>query len=316
MSQAQQQRRTVLCIDPRGVFRENLQAAMPSDEVFVVTASDGAAALRAIEATSPDVVITDLETPDYSGVDLALAIKNYGKFKIPVLLVLPENCEDGVELCASCDAEAYVRGDPSANSLAAMLRLLLAIAAQRHKLAFTEDRLRRLQRRVQNSELNAAGSDEGFLPIEGFKRVLRNEAKRASRYRIPLGLIMVSFDAYPSLKARYGEAALAPLFAEMSRIILQAIRDIDIPVRSNDDSVLLMLPHTGSQGTLRVGARIASKARKLRVEVSGERVRATVSVGLAAYDGVDQISFADLSRRAKRALDEVQERGGDGVVQG
>lgn len=316
MSNDQQRRKTVLCVDPRNVLRANLQSVMTAKEAFVISASDGAAAIRAIEAVNPDVVITDLETPDYSGADLALALKNYGPFKVPVLLVLPEDSKDGPEICASCEAESYVRGDPPAESLAAMTRLMLVMAAQRHKLNFTADRLRRTQRRINHKDLEFNTDDDGFLPMKGFKQVLLNEAKRAGRYHIPLGLIMVSYDAYPTLKARYGQPALSPLFSEMSRIIMQAIRDIDIPVRISDDRVLLMLPHTESKGTLRVASRIASMARRLRVDIAGERVRPTVSIGLAAYEGQNQISFADLSRRAQKALEIVKERGGDGVEAG
>ncbi len=316
MNKVQQRRRTVLCVDPRQVIRSHLQSAMSSEEAFIISASDGSAAIRAIEAVSPDAVITDLETPDYSGADLALALKNYGPFKVPVLLVVPDDCEDGQEICTSCEAEAFVRGDPPAESLAAMTRLMLEMAAQRHKLAVTADRLRRTQRRISNDDKGLKPADDGFLPITGFRRVLLNEAKRAGRYKIPLGLIMVSYDSYPTLKARYGEAALGPLFNEMSRIIIQAIRDIDIPVRISQDRVLLMLPHTESKGSMRVASRIASMARRLRIDIAGERVRPTVSVGLASYEGHNQISFADLSRRAQQALDKVRERGGDGVAQG
>ncbi len=311
MSKKASQRKTVLCVDPRGVLRPSIEQGLALADVKVISAVDGAAALQAIEATSPDCIVTDLETPDYSGVDLALSLKGFGAKKIPLLLVCPDGTDDAKHLCSNCAAEGYVVGDPAPAAMGALVRGLLGAAALHHRVRYVEERLRREQRRYeQGGELDPA---TGFLPIEGFKRVLLTEAKRASRYHIPLGVVLVGFDAYAELKARYGEAALAPLFSDMAGIILRVIRDIDIPVRSAPDTALLMLPHTDTQGAKRVGVRIAGQARKLRVEVAGERVKATVSVGVAGYDGQDQVSFADLMRRARAALEVVRERGGDGI---
>ncbi|MFH1810442.1 MAG: diguanylate cyclase [Pseudomonadota bacterium] len=313
MNKTESQRKTVLCVDPRGVLKSLVEQGLHVPGVRVVAAVDGAAALQAIDALNPDVIVTDLETPDYSGVDLALSLKGFGNKKIPVLLVCPESTGEAADLCETCEADGYVLGDPPAPAMGALVRGLLSEATLYHRVHYVEERLRREQRRADQAvQLDEA---TGFLPIEVFKRVLLTEAKRASRYHIPLGVVLVGFDAYAPLKSRYGEAALAPLFSDMAGIILRVIRDIDIPVRSASDAALLMLPHTDTAGAKRVGVRIAGLARKLRVEVAGERVKATVSVGVAGYDGVDQVAFSDLMRRARTALDEVRARGGDGVEQ-
>lgn len=311
MSKKDRHRQTVLCVDPRGTLRPLLERGLGEDHVRVVSAADGGAALQAFEAIGPDVVVTDLETPVYSGADLSLSVKTLGSKKVPVLLVFPSGSDDAAEVAARCEADSFVVGDPPVSALGALVRGLLREVSLYHRVAYVEERLRREQRRYEQG----ADLDEqtGFFPLGVFKRILLTEAKRASRYHIPLGVVLVGFDAYQPLKARYGERALGPLFTDMARVILKVIRDIDIPVRSGPDAALLMLPHTDTQGAKRVGDRIAGQARMLRVEVGGERVRATVSVGVAGYDGVHQVSFADLMRRARMALDAVRANGGDGL---
>jgi diguanylate cyclase (GGDEF)-like protein len=311
MSKKVRHRKTVLCVDPRGVLRPLLERGLGGDPVKVVSATDGGAALQAFSAIGPDVVITDLETAVYSGADLSLSVKSLGTKKVPVLLVFPEGADDAEEVAKRCEADSFLVGDPSASSFGALTRGLLREVGLHHRVSYVEERLRREQRRYEQ----AADLDEqtGFFPLGVFKRILLTEARRASRYHIPLGVVLVGFDAYQPLKARYGERALGPLFSDMARVILKVIRDIDIPVRSGPDAALLMLPHTDTQGAKRVGDRIAGQARMLRVEVGGERVRATVSVGVAGYDGVHEVSFADLMRRARAALDAVRADGGDSI---
>jgi len=301
----------VLCVDPRGKLRPLIERGLSGENIRIVSAADGGAALQAIEAIGPGAIVTDLETPVYSGADLSASVKGLPNKKIPVLVVFPEGNGDAAEVAARCEADHFVVGDPSASAMAALVRGMLLEVNLHHRVAYVEERLRREQRKhEQGADLD---EQTGFFPLGVFKRILLTEAKRASRYHIPLGVVLVGFDAYQPLKARYGERALTPLFTDMAQVILKVIRDIDIPVRSGPDAALLMLPHTDTQGAKRVGDRIAGAARMLRVEVSGERVRATVSVGVAGYDGVHQVSFADLMRRARTALEAVRSAGGDGL---
>lgn len=310
-SKKRQHQQTILCVDPRGVLRTILGRELQQAEARITWAADGGAALQAIQGINPDVIVSDLETADYSGADLALSVKGFGKKKIPVLLVFPESSVDAQEVVSRCEADAFIVGDPSPSAMGAIVRGLLREAALHHRVHYVEDRLRREQRRHEKE--GEFEDSDGFLPINVFKRILLNEARRSSRYHIPLGVLLVGFDSFQPLKARYGEQALAPLFSDMSRMILRVIRDIDIPVRSAPDTALLMLPHTDTLGAKRLGDRITGQARLLRVEVAGERIKATVSVGVAGYDGRGQVSFADLMRRARSALDAVRARGGDGL---
>ncbi|MBN2361173.1 MAG: diguanylate cyclase [Deltaproteobacteria bacterium] len=311
MSKKERRRTTVLCVDPRNALRPLVERGLAGDEVRVISAANGAAALQAIQGVNLEAVVSDLVAPVYSGADLSSSLKGLPNKNLPILLVFPEGSSDAAEVAARCEADSFVVGDPPAPAMGALVRGLLREAALQHRVHYVEELLRREQKRYEsNADLD---QDTGFLPLGVFKRVLPNEAKRASRYHIPLGLVLVGFDAYAPLKARYGERALAPLFADMASVILRVIRDIDIPVRSAPDTALLLLPHTDTQGAKRVGDRIAGQARLLRVEVAGERVRATTSIGVAGYDGVGEVSFADLWRRSKAALEAIQARGGDGV---
>jgi CheY-like chemotaxis protein len=68
-------------------IRYVLQRALERAGHSVVTASDGAAALEAIRAHVPDVVVTDVDMPRMNGLDLCRAIRaDAGLRHIPVVL--------------------------------------------------------------------------------------------------------------------------------------------------------------------------------------------------------------------------------------
>lgn len=78
MGKRQESRKTILCVDPRGVLSPLVKQSVGSSTTRVITAADGGAALQAIQAIGPDAVVCDLAAPTYSGADLALSLQGYG----------------------------------------------------------------------------------------------------------------------------------------------------------------------------------------------------------------------------------------------
>ena len=60
----------VLVVDDEEIARKNLAHVLTKEEYEVVTAADGEAALRELEASEFDVVLTDLKMGRIDGMDL------------------------------------------------------------------------------------------------------------------------------------------------------------------------------------------------------------------------------------------------------
>jgi len=69
------ERKHVLLVDDDPVNRQLLRGLLLDLGFLVGVAEDGALALRAIESSSPDLVITDLLMPNMNGADLVLALR-------------------------------------------------------------------------------------------------------------------------------------------------------------------------------------------------------------------------------------------------
>jgi signal transduction histidine kinase len=98
----------VLVAEDEPDLREYIQSALEA-HVDVVTASDGAQALAAVKAHSPDLVLTDVMMPGTSGTDLCKAIKQDPRLRsTPVIVLTALSATDNVLDAYSAGADDFV----------------------------------------------------------------------------------------------------------------------------------------------------------------------------------------------------------------
>jgi signal transduction histidine kinase/CheY-like chemotaxis protein len=92
---------TVLVVDDNVDALQMMQALLEMEGYRVLSAPDGAGALRAIAAGRPDVVLLDVGLPDMSGTDVALRARAAGLLGPRTLLVALTGWSDEVSRAAS-----------------------------------------------------------------------------------------------------------------------------------------------------------------------------------------------------------------------
>jgi CheY-like chemotaxis protein len=79
--------RTILVVDDERAIADSVATLLRNEGYRVVTAYDGAEALRCIHERQPDLVLMDYEMPKMDGIQLANTIRSIPDFqKIPILL--------------------------------------------------------------------------------------------------------------------------------------------------------------------------------------------------------------------------------------
>ncbi|RAL53821.1 unnamed protein product [Cuscuta campestris] len=102
----------VLAVDDSVVDRKLIErlvkAAFSGDEVTVTVVDSGAKALRVVEETEVNLIITDYTMPGMTGYDLLREIKGCSAFKhIPVVVVSSEDIPSRIRSCLSEGAEEF-----------------------------------------------------------------------------------------------------------------------------------------------------------------------------------------------------------------
>jgi DNA-binding NarL/FixJ family response regulator len=96
---------TVLIVDDQASFRRLARALLEADGFDVIgEAADGAAAVHAVGALAPDVVLLDVRLPDRSGVDVARELRATAR---PPEVVLTSTA-DYAHAAVDCGAAGFI----------------------------------------------------------------------------------------------------------------------------------------------------------------------------------------------------------------
>ncbi len=134
-------------------------------------------------------------------------------------------------------------------------------------------------------------------------QLLEEELQRSQRYNHQMGLLMIDADHFKAINDRYGHAVGDRVLSELSRIVVEVLRDIDVVCRYGGEELVAILPEADSPESLLLAAeriRLAVEGASLNID-GHEEIRYTISIGAALYPqhGEDQ---ASLMKAADAAL--------------
>ena len=142
----------------------------------------------------------------------------------------------------------------------------------------------------------------GLFNARHFAAALNEELQRAERFERPLSLVMADLDLLRDINNTYGHLAGDAVLQGIAEVFRSQLRQYDVPARFGGEEFAILLPETPPDQALEIAERIRRTvaARTFDVETSSEPIRATVSIGVAAFprDGADAnelIHQADLA---------------------
>ena len=99
---------TVLVVDDSPIDRQLVGGLLKQDTDWTVTyAGDGAAALDSIRTSPPDIVVTDLQMPEMTGLELVIAVRK-SFAQVPVVLMTGKGSEEIAVEALHAGAASYV----------------------------------------------------------------------------------------------------------------------------------------------------------------------------------------------------------------
>ncbi len=133
-----------------------------------------------------------------------------------------------------------------------------------------------------------------------FRQAFWKEFERASRYNIPLSLMMMDLDHFKRINDKYGHQIGDVVLSEFAALVLEMTRSTDIFARYGGEEFSLILPHTPLDASKEIAERIRSRVEQYAFPGEEFPVHCTVSIGLAMnkeeYKSPEElISSADLN---------------------
>jgi two-component system, OmpR family, response regulator MprA len=170
---------TVLIVDDDQPIVRMLERTLVAEGFAVAAASDGGAALAALERTVPDLLVLDLGLPGLGGLDVCRRVRDKG-LSVPILVLTARDAVADRVAGLDAGADDYLVKPFASEELIARLRALLRRGAEPDELLAFGDvvldvRSKTARRGPRDLELSAREADLLELLLRNRRRVVSRE---------------------------------------------------------------------------------------------------------------------------------------------
>ena len=290
----------ILIVDDEKDIRESVKLLLARGNYNdVVMASDGLEALKVFQEEQPDLIITDVNMPNCSGIEFVKRLREYPEASLTPIVMLsartaPQHQTEGLESGADIYVCKPIERDQRAIFLAQIGTLLKK--SQRHAQAVVssmKDPLTELPRR------------------EAFSLLFKQQVVACSRNSTPLGISILDIDFFKKVNDIYGHIAGDSVLKQFARIVKENIRASDEAFRFGGEEFVVLLPNANAANSLFVLNRIRDKIKEATF-VNGLKV--SFSAGIFEINNGSEANMEEYLELADKALYEAKNTGRDRII--
>ncbi|MDD5072736.1 MAG: sensor domain-containing diguanylate cyclase [Candidatus Omnitrophica bacterium] len=148
----------------------------------------------------------------------------------------------------------------------------------------------------------------GIYVRRHFIERLNEEVARSKRHNLKLSLLMIDLDHFKQCNDTYGHLVGDIVLKEISRIMKEYVRQVDLIGRYGGEEFVIALPDTDKNSALNVADRIRMSVEKHKFRAYDETISMTISIGVATFPETGE-DVATLIDRADQALYKAKEAG-------
>jgi diguanylate cyclase (GGDEF)-like protein len=304
-------------LDQRELIRETLVDHFGQD---TVTCAECGHEVLSWDLEQFDVILTDFNLPDISGMDFLRAILQ--KVDRPVIVVTGENVRQTAAHAIRAGAYDYIL---KAGDYLFTIPLVVEKNVEAWKMKQENKRLHEQQQQaareisIKNQQLKdslqkleqMAATDPltGLYNRRHFGEVLERYFSESARYGKDLACIMCDLDGYKKLNDTLGHQFGDKILQVSSKIITWNLRVMDIAARYGGDEFVVLLPQASAELALSVAERIHSQFITQMKNIIPANITLTLSMGIASMLHNRPANSDQLVAIADEALYEAKHRG-------
>jgi diguanylate cyclase (GGDEF)-like protein len=264
----------------------------------VVPATNGREAAEVLDASSADVLVTDWNMPELSGLDLCRLVRQRNA-RDYVYVLMATSREDRKDIVQAIDAGAddYVSKPLKEDEL--VTRVGQAKAA-----------LQRFRQHVERAEQDAL---TGTMNRRRLHEHCVREISKAAREQTHLSCALLDLDLFKHINDTYGHATGDAALQAVANTIREQTRDQDCLCRYGGDEFCLLIPGMDEAGAFGLAERIRQSIAELRIQAGTHEVELRTTVGVAQWRE-DVMTPRQLIDLADEALLVAKRSGRDCVV--
>lgn len=272
---------TVALIGLQDGLDKELADELEGDEGFEVIHADG---LEDLENTGVDAIL--IELAGTAPLELLGALRVRAPEAAVLVVTAPDREADGAVALHGGAEDHIVRGSMPEGLLPRAVRYAVAQRRLRRELATSDDLT-------------------GMPNLRGFAPLAEHHLRMADRGKTPVVFLFLRLDGLAETRAVAPEQAEA-MVREAAEVLLEAVRDSDVPARITDDTFAVLL--TGDA----VGAETLVLSRLVEAIAQHDAAREaprslSLSVGSALYDPDEPATLSQILETAGRRMQKQRE---------
>ena len=311
----------VLAVDDNKTMLQLVTAILEDLGHKVRTASNGQEALDIAMEDLPQLLIADWEMPGLNGIELCKSIRSTDAGRYVYIIVLTGRNDDALlEQAFSAGADDYITKPLNPRELTARIRACQRfIQLQAHLRRDTEE-IRRLAAELSkaNRRLQGAALTDSLTGLPNRRYALdrcEQELATARRSGQPLALMMVDVDHFKLINDKHGHDVGDAALSHLAMIFRRSLRTEDQACRLGGEEFLIIARQTDASKSLIVADRLRRTISLEPLEIKGQRIKITVSIGCASVNEKLN-SVPDILKAADEALYRAKRLGRNRVEMG
>ena len=308
--------------DQRELMRETLEDRFGAGTVE--GADSRAAALRQ-DLASFDLILSDYNLPDCTGMELLEEIKR--RCATPVIMVTGENVGHiATEAIRRGATDYVVKFGDYLFTIPLVVEKNLTVAKVKRENESLRSELERALAEVSDKNLQLelslkrveemAATDPltGLYNRRHFGKVLEQLFSEAQRYDQDLSCVMIDLDGYKQINDNHGHQVGDQILVVAGKLITANLRKMDVAARYGGDEFVLLLPHAAADEARGVATRIRDEYRQASAGVLRREPGANMSIGISSLKNDLPPSAEQFVARADAALYRAKEAGRNRIV--
>ena len=303
----------------------------------VITACTVEQARGVFARRSVDIILSDLQLPGETGLSLLDWVRRTAPRTSRVLITGTARLEDAADAINQTQVHRMVlkpwRKEDLLQTLRAAARALLLERSHEQLL----DELRRLNLELEQRVADRTRELEAALaqlqqknhilekmaltdPLTGLPNrraidlIARKELLRRARTPAPIVLVLIDADHFGQVNKVYTQIGGDHVLVWLSGVLQNSIRVSDSMGRVGGEEFLVVAPDTDLIGAQVLGERLRSAVELGTTVYTGQQIRMTISLGVAAADANTGASYDQLRECAADALKEAKDTGRNRAV--